>query len=119
MRNHKPLVFILKHRVVGLRCTRVSLKYACVTPKGHRILVLCLIIYIGQCLQLYSATIAVYSQLLTRNIRVTHLAVRNAMHRIDPQGVAMRWLQLVPRRSYNVPGPLSLWHIDGNHKLIR
>ena len=61
----------------------------------------------------------VYSQLLTRNIRVTHLAVRNAMHRIDPQGVAMRWLQLVPRRSYNVPGPLSLWHIDGNHKLIR
>ena len=40
MRNHKPLVFILKHRVVGLRCTCVSLKCACVTPKGHRILAL-------------------------------------------------------------------------------
>ncbi|CAB4039385.1 uncharacterized protein LOC110239820, partial [Paramuricea clavata] len=54
------------------------------------------------------------SQLLIRGIRVPQMAVRNAMHRIDPEGVAMRWLQLVPRRSSNVPGPLSLWHIDGN-----
>ncbi|RMX42821.1 hypothetical protein pdam_00025611 [Pocillopora damicornis] len=28
-------------------------------------------------------------------------------------------LNVVRRRSYQVQGPLSLWHIDGNHKLIR
>ncbi|CAL8391535.1 unnamed protein product [Arctogadus glacialis] len=28
-------------------------------------------------------------------------------------------LNTVPRVPYSVPGPLSLWHIDGNHKLIR
>ena len=61
----------------------------------------------------------VSSQLLSRGIKVSQMAVRNAMHRIDPEGVAMRWLQLVPRRSYSVAGPLSLWHIDGKHKLIR
>ena len=61
----------------------------------------------------------VSSQLLSRSIKVSQMAVRSAMHRIDPEGVAMRWLQLVPRRSYSVAGPLSLWHIDGNHKLIR
>ncbi|KAG5281566.1 hypothetical protein AALO_G00073760 [Alosa alosa] len=26
---------------------------------------------------------------------------------------------LIPRRPYSVPSPLSLWHIDGNHKLVR
>lgn len=41
------------------------------------------------------------------------------MQRVDPQGVAVRWLRLTPRRQYNVSGPLALWHIDGNHKLIR
>ena len=25
---------------------------------------------------------------------------------------------LVKRRKYNVPGPNSLWHLDGNHSLI-
>lgn len=28
-------------------------------------------------------------------------------------------LNLVQRRHYSVPGSLSLWHLDGNHKLIR
>ena len=28
-------------------------------------------------------------------------------------------LNLVQRRHYSVPGPLSLWHLDGNDKLIR
>ena len=28
-------------------------------------------------------------------------------------------LNLVRRRHYSVPGPLSLWHLDGNHKIIR
>jgi len=31
----------------------------------------------------------------------------------------MRWHQLIHRRVYSVPGPNALWHIDGNHRLIR
>ena len=31
----------------------------------------------------------------------------------------MRWHQTISRRSYWVPGPNSLWHIDGHHSLIR
>ena len=29
------------------------------------------------------------------------------------------WAQIIPRRTYNVTSPNSLWHIDGHHKLIR
>ncbi|XP_056275020.1 uncharacterized protein zgc:174680 isoform X2 [Pseudoliparis swirei] len=43
------------------------------------------------------------------------------MRRVDPGGILVRTLQLNPRRRrrYSVPAPNSLWHIDGNHKLIR
>lgn len=61
----------------------------------------------------------VISQLSVNGLRPAQLRVREAMQRVDPQGVAMRWLRLTPRRQYNVSGPLALWHIDGNHKLIR
>ncbi|XP_028418230.1 uncharacterized protein LOC114543463 [Dendronephthya gigantea] len=61
----------------------------------------------------------VYSVLRARSVNVTQESVRESMHRTDPEGVAMRWLSITPRRVYNVRGPLSLWHIDGNHKLIR
>ncbi|XP_028414873.1 uncharacterized protein LOC114537953 [Dendronephthya gigantea] len=61
----------------------------------------------------------VYSQLKARSVNVTQSRVREAMHRTDPEGVAMRWLSITPRAVYSVRGPLSLWHIDGNHKLIR
>ena len=61
----------------------------------------------------------IYSQLKSRSISVTQSRVRESMHRTDPEGIAMRWLSITPRSVYNVKGPLSLWHIDGNHKLIR
>ena len=32
--------------------------------------------------------------------------------------MALRYSLPVRRRSYNVRSPNSLWHIDGNHKLI-
>ncbi|KAF7653786.1 hypothetical protein LDENG_00078580 [Lucifuga dentata] len=43
------------------------------------------------------------------------------MCRVDPNGVLIRTLQLNPRRHrrYSAEAPNSLWHIDGNHKLIR
>ena len=53
------------------------------------------------------------------NPKVAQRRVREAMHRTDPEGVAMRWLSITPRAVYCVSGPLALWHIDGNHKLIR
>ena len=61
----------------------------------------------------------VISQLVVAGLRPPQMRVRQAMQRIDPQGVAVRWLRLTPRRQYRVSGPLALWHIDGNHKLIR
>lgn len=52
-------------------------------------------------------------------IRVQRWRVREALHRIDPAGSAMRAVRLIRRRPYRVPCPNSLWHLDGNHKLIR
>jgi hypothetical protein len=59
--------------------------------------------------------------LVARGLQVQQRRVRCSMRRIDPEGVLGRTLQLntVARRQYHVPSPLSLWHIDGNHKLIR
>ena len=59
--------------------------------------------------------------LLARNIRVSWERTREAMRRIDPQGVLLRSLQLniVNRRAYSVRVALALWHMDSNHKLIR
>jgi len=61
----------------------------------------------------------VLSQLNLRGIKVLQRRVRESMQRTDPDGVAMRWLSITPRAVYCVSGPLALWHIDGNHKLIR
>ena len=33
--------------------------------------------------------------------------------------LSVEWVNTVNRRHYFVPGPLELWHLDGNHKLIR
>lgn len=34
-------------------------------------------------------------------------------------GVEQRKKSALKRRVYSVPGPNALWHMDGNHKLIR
>ena len=52
-------------------------------------------------------------------IKVHRERLRESLRRIDTFNVANRWIQIIPRRKYNVAGPNSLWHIDGNHKLIR
>ena len=59
--------------------------------------------------------------LLTAGHRVQQQRVRESMRRVDPNGVFLRAIEIrtVRRRMYQVPGPLALWHIDGNHKLIR
>ena len=57
--------------------------------------------------------------LLARGYRIQQHRIRKAQRRVDPQGSVLRRLNAIRRRVYSVPAPLSLWHIDGNHKLIR
>ena len=57
--------------------------------------------------------------LRAQGIRVQQNRIRESQRRIDPGGCIMRRLSTIHRRTYRVNGPLSLWHIDGNHKLIR
>lgn len=53
--------------------------------------------------------------------RVQWQRIRASMHRVDTVGIVSRMAELrcVVRRTYSVPGPKSLMHIDTNHKLIR
>ena len=57
--------------------------------------------------------------LLRLGHRVQQERVRSAMIRMDPEGILSRWRQTVHRRQYSVPSSNSLWHVDGNHRLIR
>ena len=60
-----------------------------------------------------------HGHLLHRGHRISQARIREALHRVDPEGVAVRLTSAVQRRKYAVSSPLSLWHLDGNHKLIR
>ena len=55
----------------------------------------------------------------SRGIRVPRWKVRELMRELDSVGTALRWRGTICRRKYNVRGPNALWHIDGNHKMIR
>ena len=58
--------------------------------------------------------------LLSAGHQVQQRRVRESMRRVDPNGVFLRAIEIrTVRRRYQVPGPQALWHIDGNHKLIR
>ena len=61
----------------------------------------------------------VQGHLRSRGYSVRQHRVRLSVARVDPEGVAERWARSIPRRVYRVCGPNALWHIDGNHKLIR
>lgn len=57
--------------------------------------------------------------LRSKGIDVQRKRVREAIHRVDPVGVEERKANGIKRRVYEVPHPNFIWHIDGNHKLIR
>ncbi|XP_077419460.1 uncharacterized protein LOC144050240 isoform X2 [Vanacampus margaritifer] len=61
------------------------------------------------------------SSLQQQGHRVQWQRIRESMHRVDTAGIVLRMsaLRCVVRRTYSVPGPRSLMHIDTNHKLIR
>ena len=50
--------------------------------------------------------------------RVQRDRIRASIGRVDPSNVRLRWAVVVSRRTYSVPGPNSLWHLDGHHSLI-
>lgn len=60
-----------------------------------------------------------YGYLVSRGIRVPIHRARESQRRVDPEGCVLRSLRSLRRRIYSVQGPQHLWHIDGNHKLIR
>ena len=57
--------------------------------------------------------------LLSQGYRIQQARLRDSQRRIDPSGKALRRLHVLNRRQYSVPSPLSLYDIDGHHKLIR
>ncbi|KAF3837850.1 hypothetical protein F7725_009618, partial [Dissostichus mawsoni] len=63
----------------------------------------------------------VQGHLVSMGLRVQWWRMMASMHRVDAAGIFRRITELgcVVRRSYSVRGPLSLVHIDTNHKLIR
>ena len=63
--------------------------------------------------QMKVIVVLIHMQLRCQGIKVSQSRVREVMQRVDPEGVGQRWLVLTPWCNYSVPGPLSLWHIDG------
>ena len=57
--------------------------------------------------------------LRAQGINVTRAKLRAALHRVDPDGVVERRRSRLRHRVYDTPSPNYVWHIDGNHKLVR
>lgn len=57
--------------------------------------------------------------LRSRNIVVQRNRLRDSIRRVDSAGVESRRRRAIRRRIYTVPCPNFIWHVDGNHKLIR
>ncbi|KAF3854259.1 hypothetical protein F7725_022314, partial [Dissostichus mawsoni] len=58
----------------------------------------------------------VKGRLLSMGMHVQWRRVTASLHRVDP---GLAGFNCIVRRTYSVRGPLSLWHVDTNHKLIR
>ena len=73
--------------------------------------------YVRQYLNVGQKSFTAY--LLEQGMRVSRQKVRDSLLRVDPNGVMTRFKSAIKRRSYHVPGPNSVWHLDGYHKLIK
>ncbi|PIK39826.1 hypothetical protein BSL78_23334 [Apostichopus japonicus] len=62
---------------------------------------------------------AVRARLFSHQHRIQRWRGRESMLRVDPGGAALRTAPSMQRKTYSVAGPNSLWHIDGNHTLVR
>uniref|UniRef100_A0A3P9HXU2 Integrase core domain-containing protein n=1 Tax=Oryzias latipes TaxID=8090 RepID=A0A3P9HXU2_ORYLA len=61
------------------------------------------------------------SFLQAKGMLVQITRVRDSLRRVDPIGTEVRAVanRTLRRRQYSVPAQNAMWHIDGNHKLIR
>ena len=57
-----------------------------------------------------------YQQSIGLTVQRDH--IRASIGRVDPTNVRLRWAVVTSRRTYSVPGPNSLWHLDGHHSLV-
>ena len=72
-----------------------------------------------QCNNPNIGTCMVQGYLKSRGIFIQRHRIRGSVLRTNPIRALTRWQQVISRRSYSVPGPNSLWHIDGHHSLVR
>ena len=61
----------------------------------------------------------VMGHLRARGFHVQRSRVRSAIHHNNPNGPMSRFHPPIRRRVYSVPCPNYVWHIDGNHRLVR
>ena len=64
-----------------------------------------------------SGEVMLTGHLLSRGIYVKRQRLRSTLLRL--RGPVSNTINPIFRRVYSVPGPNFLWHIDGNHKLIK
>lgn len=63
--------------------------------------------------------VMVQGHLQSKGITVQRKRLRETLKEGDPLGTFARQRLRIKRRVYSVPCPNYIWHIDGNHKLIR
>ena len=54
----------------------------------------------------------------SRGIRIQRDRIGKSLARIDSRNARIRWAITISRRAYCVPGPNSMWHLDGHHSLV-
>ena len=57
--------------------------------------------------------------LRSQDIHLPRRRIRECIHRVDAGGVRSRSVKLIQRRTYYAKGANYVWHMDGNHKLVR
>jgi len=57
--------------------------------------------------------------LVSLGIHLQRRIIRESIHIVDHNGVQERAFTTIRRRRYHADSPNSVWHLDGNHKLIR
>ena len=63
--------------------------------------------------------IMVWGQLQSYGVNVPRRRVRESLLRVSPRGVQQHRTTTISRRTYSVPSSNALWHIDGQHSLVR
>lgn len=61
----------------------------------------------------------VIGHLRSCEVHVPRSRIRESIHRVDPCGIIERRRTTIKRRVYHAEAPNKVWHMDGNHKLIR